>query len=54
MIHISKFFNCEIKDYYNGNTIEKKFFKILPIIDVNMYMMNDYRPIQGFIIFILI
>ena len=24
--YIKHFFNCEIKDYYNGNTIEKKIF----------------------------
>ena len=41
--YIKNFYNCSIKNFNTGNITEKKvFFKILPLLNVSQYMMNEY------------
>ena len=41
--YIKNFYECKIKNYNNGNITNKKiFFKILPLLNVSQYMMNEY------------
>jgi len=41
--YIKNFFNCKIKNFNSGSVSEKKvFFKILPLLNVSQYMMNEY------------
>ena len=48
MILIKNFFNCKIKKLtIYGNIVDKNvFFKILPLLNVSQYMMNEYRSNQ--------
>ena len=41
--YIKNFFSCKIKNYNSGNIVDKNvFFKILPLLNVSQYMMNEY------------
>ena len=41
--YIKNFFNCKIKNFNSGSISEKKvFFKILPLLNISQYMMNEY------------
>ena len=41
--YIKNFYNCSIKNFNNGTISEKKiFFKILPLLNISQYMMNEY------------
>jgi hypothetical protein len=41
--YIKNFFNCKIKNFNSGSVVEKKvFFKILPLLNISQYMMNEY------------
>ena len=41
--YIKNFFNCKIKNYNTGNISNKNIFKILPLLNVTQYMMNEYN-----------